>query len=99
MEGHQRHKNGTMFPVEVRLSACYIAGQKLYLGVARDVTERKRAEELEAADLGEREIDFDTRRPGARSGTTEFLAILRRRNGARKSSSSTSTPTTGFACE
>jgi PAS domain S-box-containing protein len=34
-----------VFPVEARLSAYYIDGQKLHLGLVRDTTERKRAEE------------------------------------------------------
>jgi|CZKH01.1.fsa_nt_gi PAS domain S-box-containing protein len=45
LQGHQRRKDGTVFPVEVRLSACSIDGQKLHLGLARDTTERKHAEE------------------------------------------------------
>ncbi len=45
LQGHQRRKDGTAFPVEVRLSACHIGGQKLHLGLARDTTERKRAED------------------------------------------------------
>jgi PAS domain S-box-containing protein len=45
VQGHQRRKDGTAFPVEVRLSAYYMGGQKLHLGLARDITERKRAEE------------------------------------------------------
>jgi hypothetical protein len=72
LQGHQRRKDGTAFPVEVRLSAYYIGGQKLHLGLARDVTERRRAQEalrrsdagrvvaLEAANLGEWEIDLST---------------------------------------
>jgi PAS domain S-box-containing protein len=73
LQGHQRRKDGTAFPVEVRLSAYYMGGQKLHLGLARDITERKLAEEalrqsdagrkvaLEAAKLGEWEIDLNTR--------------------------------------
>jgi PAS domain S-box-containing protein len=45
LQGHQRRKDGTAFPVEVRLSAYYIDGQKLHLGLVRDTTERKRAED------------------------------------------------------
>jgi signal transduction histidine kinase len=45
LQGRQRRKDGTAFPIEVRLSACYIHGQKLHLGLARDTTERKQAEE------------------------------------------------------
>jgi PAS domain S-box-containing protein len=45
LQGRQRRKDGTVFPVEARLSASYIGGQKLHLGLVRDVTERKLAEE------------------------------------------------------
>ena len=42
---HHRRKDGTRFPVEIRLGSLEVDGQKLYLGLARDITERKRAEE------------------------------------------------------
>ena len=45
LQGHQKRKDGTAFPVEVRLSAYYLGGQKLHLGLVRDITERKQAEE------------------------------------------------------
>src|SRR5208282_3473855 len=45
LQGRQRRKDGTAFPVEVRLSAYYIDGQKLHLGLARDITERERTQE------------------------------------------------------
>jgi PAS domain S-box-containing protein len=40
----QKRKNGTTFPVEVRVGSFEIRGQRLYLGLARDISERKRAE-------------------------------------------------------
>jgi PAS domain S-box-containing protein len=40
---HQR-KDGTVFPVEVRLRPFYYEGHRLVLSLARDITERKRAE-------------------------------------------------------
>lgn len=43
--GHHRRKDGTLFPAEVRLSLCEIHGRRYYLGLARDITERRRAEE------------------------------------------------------
>lgn len=43
--GHHRRKDGTCFPVEVRLSRCEIRGRRYYLGLARDITERRRAEQ------------------------------------------------------
>ena len=74
LQGRQRRKDGTALPVEVRLSTYYMGGKKLHLGLARDVTERKLAEEalrrsdagrvvaLEAANLGEWEIDLSTQK-------------------------------------
>jgi PAS domain S-box-containing protein len=44
-EGVHRRKDGTTFPVEVRLTSLIVNGQRLMLGLARDITERKRAEE------------------------------------------------------
>jgi PAS domain S-box-containing protein len=45
LQGHHRRKDGTAFPVETRLSSYYVDGQKLHLGLVRDITERKQAEE------------------------------------------------------
>ena len=42
---HHRRKDGTRFPVELRLGSFESDGQTLFLGLARDVTERKQAEE------------------------------------------------------
>lgn len=44
-EGVQMRKNGTSFPVEVRLGRLDLGGQKLLLSLTRDITERKRAED------------------------------------------------------
>lgn len=44
-EGVQRKKNGTAFPVEVRLGRLDLGDRKLLLSLTRDITERKRAEE------------------------------------------------------
>lgn len=43
--GNQRRKDGTIFPVEVRFGCSEWKGQKLFLGLARDITERKHDEE------------------------------------------------------
>ena len=40
-----RHKNGAVFPVEVSTTIFTIDGRELVLGIDRDITERKRAEE------------------------------------------------------
>jgi PAS domain S-box-containing protein len=42
--GHQKRKNGTIFPVEVRFGCAYWKDQKLFMGLARDITERLEAE-------------------------------------------------------
>ena len=44
-EGIQVRKDGTTFPVEVRLVPLMIDDRRVLLGLARDVTERKQAEE------------------------------------------------------
>lgn len=46
LSGHQRRKDGTVFPVEVRFGCSEWKGQKLFLGLARDITDRKKAEEI-----------------------------------------------------
>lgn len=45
IEGCYRRKDGTEFPVETRLCAYHLGGQKLQLALVRDVSERKRAGE------------------------------------------------------
>ncbi len=42
---HHRRKNGSLFPVEVRVSCHLIQGQKLFLGMVRNITERVEAEQ------------------------------------------------------
>jgi PAS domain S-box-containing protein len=44
-EARHRRKNGTMFPVEIRGRAFWEAGQRFFVSMARDISERKRAEE------------------------------------------------------
>jgi two-component system sensor histidine kinase NreB len=43
-EGVHRRKNGEVFPVEIRLTFQDLGGQRRFLGLARDITERKQAE-------------------------------------------------------
>lgn len=43
--GRQRRRDGSTFPVEARLSLCFVGEEKLYLGLVRDLTDRKTAEE------------------------------------------------------
>ncbi len=42
--GHQRRKDGSIFPVEVRLSSFDLHGRRLILALVRDITERRQAE-------------------------------------------------------
>lgn len=44
-EAVHRRKDGTTFPVEIRLAPLDIGSQRLMLGLARDITDRKRAEQ------------------------------------------------------
>lgn len=44
-ESLHRRKNGTMFPVEVRVRPFWQDGRRLSLSLVRDISERKRAEE------------------------------------------------------
>ena len=44
-EGVHRRKDGATNPVEIRLTALESGGQRVMLGVARDITERRRLEE------------------------------------------------------
>lgn len=45
VEGVHQRKDGSTFPVEIHLGTFESAGQKLYLALVHDSTERKRAEE------------------------------------------------------
>jgi PAS domain S-box-containing protein len=42
--GHQRRKDGSLFPVEVRFGRFDRHGEKFFLGLVRDITERQQAE-------------------------------------------------------
>ena len=45
IEGAHRRKNGTFFPVEIRTGLFELEGRQVELASARDITERKRAED------------------------------------------------------
>lgn len=45
LEDRNRRKDGSIFPVDVSASLLTLHGKKLILGIDRDITERKRAEE------------------------------------------------------
>ncbi len=44
-ETQNRRKDGTFFPIDVRLCRVEMGGRRLFLAAGRDITERKRAEE------------------------------------------------------
>src|SRR5215208_3495046 len=44
LETYHRHKNGSVFPVEVSTTLLNVGGQERIIGIDRDITERKRAE-------------------------------------------------------
>ena len=43
--GQHRRKDGTLFPVEIRFGCSIWRGERLFLGMVRDITERRQAEE------------------------------------------------------
>ncbi|MEB3210519.1 MAG: PAS domain S-box protein, partial [Leptolyngbyaceae bacterium] len=55
IEGRHRRKDGSTFPVEVRLGMLNYSDEKLLLALVRDISERKKAEEATArlAEIGE----------------------------------------------
>ena len=59
-EGHYRRRDGSTFPVEVSLSLLVGGTEPLILAVARDVTERKRADERLAGQLRLQQSLIDT---------------------------------------
>ena len=61
-ESRHRRKDGTCFPVEVRVQPFWVGGRRCVVSLARDITERKRAEEAlreakEAAEAANRAKD------------------------------------------
>ncbi len=55
IEGKHRRKDGSIFPVEVRLGLLNYSDERLVLALVRDISERKRAEQMLArlAEIGE----------------------------------------------
>lgn len=51
-----RHKDGHEFPVELRVVYLDLGSEAALLGISRDITERKRAEEAMAGSLHEKEV-------------------------------------------
>jgi two-component system, cell cycle sensor histidine kinase and response regulator CckA len=46
LRGRQRRKDGSSFPVEIRIGSYRMHGERLFLALARDITEREQSEEL-----------------------------------------------------
>jgi PAS domain S-box-containing protein len=55
-DSHHRRKDGSVFPVEVRIGPFWQAGRRLGVSLARDITARKRAEEQLRASLREKDV-------------------------------------------
>lgn len=55
LEGFHRRKDGTTFPTEIRVGLFSYSDQNLLLGLARDISERKAAQQAQArlAEIGE----------------------------------------------
>ncbi len=60
IQGHHRRKDGTVFPVEIRLSCLELNGQRLLPALARDISERVQAEEK----LRQAAVVFDNAQEG-----------------------------------
>ena len=45
VRGHQRRKDGSVFPVEVRFACTDVLGKRLFIALCQDITEAKRIEE------------------------------------------------------
>jgi diguanylate cyclase (GGDEF)-like protein/PAS domain S-box-containing protein len=66
-EGRHRRKDGSSFPVEIHFGLLEQDGERLYLGVVRDISERRSGErELMAANQQLLELEQEQRRTTAR---------------------------------
>ncbi|MEE9241375.1 MAG: PAS domain S-box protein, partial [bacterium] len=68
LEGAHRRKDGTEFPVEVRLGKFVLDGRELFVGLIRDMTEHKEAEDRVLRAMGEAEA--------ASRAKSEFLSNM-----------------------
>lgn len=75
-EIYGQRKDGTEFPAEASIAMVYRDGKRSYLAVLRDITERKRTEELLAAQARELELRVEER-------TSELKAEIKRREEAQ----------------
>jgi len=60
LHGHHRRRDGTIFPVEIRVSTLELKGRRLMTALARDVSERVQAEEK----LRQAAVVFDNAQEG-----------------------------------
>jgi diguanylate cyclase (GGDEF)-like protein/PAS domain S-box-containing protein len=60
LQGHHRRKDGTTFPVEIRVSGIELNGQRIMAALARDCSERVQAEEK----LRQAAVVFDNAQEG-----------------------------------
>jgi PAS domain S-box-containing protein len=94
LEGEHRRKDGTTFPVEVRVGVFEDGGRPLVLALARDVTGRKEAEER-ARETEARYRPSPTCRSPSATSASPTSAPRRRTCSATRPTGSCSTPTTG----
>ncbi|NEP17022.1 MAG: PAS domain S-box protein [Leptolyngbya sp. SIO4C1] len=82
VEGQHRREDGQIFPVEISIAQIELAGQMVYLGLARDISDRKQAEadRERLAEIGELAamIVHEVRNPL----TTVWMAITAMRSEA-----------------
>lgn len=73
---HHRRKDGSTFPVEIRVSCHFINGQKLFLGLVRDITERVEAEQALQRLTAEREQKVAERTRQLRQTAEMLQAVM-----------------------
>lgn len=73
---HHRRKDGSKFPVEIRISCHFINGRKLFLGLVRDITERVEAEQALRRLTAELELRVVERTQQLRRTTNTLQAVM-----------------------
>jgi two-component system, sensor histidine kinase and response regulator len=75
-ESRHRRKDGTVFPVEIRGQAFWEGGRRLTVGLARDITDRKRAEQELRQARNDLEMTVAQRTAELQRATAELQTIL-----------------------